>query len=153
VSPGNVLIIEESNGNACVSTGNSRKNGTCKVDDSANDEGARPAGFFVFDFDRPVDILSLDFFDVEVKEAQLGKPAATLFFHSASGIAEADVPALGNAGYTREAYTNMYNVTRLVVNMPGSGAINNLVFTEASAPAAILLTLLGAGFVFGRRKS
>lgn len=145
-SPGNVLIIKESNQNACGAN--------CNLDDSTNDEGAQPAGFFVFNFERPVNILSLDFFDIESAEANLSNPANVLYFHSATGdVSTSLVANTGNAGYERVAYNNMYNITRLVVNMPGSGSINNLVFSHVSAPATILFMLLGAGFVFGRRKA
>jgi hypothetical protein len=145
-SPGNVMIIHE-RPNECI--GNS-----CGVPD---DEADRPAGFFVFDFAEPVDILSLDFFDVEVSESQLSQPAAKLFFHLAdNSIVESSVPGIGNGNYTREVYDNLFSVSKLVVNMPGSGAINNLVLrntqsVEVSAPATLAFISLGLAFIGYRR--
>lgn len=144
-SPGNVLIIHERAGECDPVT----------CGDNPDDEGDRPAGFFVFEFDRPVDILSLDFFDIEVKEAQLSQPAASLFFHSSNGISEAAVPSLSDGDYTRVAYNTMFGITKLVVNMPGSGAINNLVFRDSvnnvSAPASLLMLLAGFGYLVRRK--
>jgi hypothetical protein len=144
-SPGNVLIIHE-RAFECNDV-------TCG--DDPDDEGSRPAGFFVFEFDRPVDILGLDFFDIEVREAQLATPSASLFFHSANGVSQTNVPSLSDGDYTRIAYETMFGITKLVVNMPGSGAINNLVFRHSannvSAPASILILLVGCGFLIRRK--
>ncbi|MFC3122055.1 hypothetical protein [Agaribacter flavus] len=147
--PGNVLIIHENN--------------TCNGNECSNpdDEGTRPAGFFVFEFtNNPVDILSLDFFDVEVTESQFGQPATKLYFFLTNNtVREADVPGIGHGHYQRENYSNMFGVTKLVVNMPGSGAINNLVFrdstpqsAEVNAPAALAFLLIGFGFIYLRRR-
>ncbi len=138
-SPGNVLIINEEkvdcDGRQC---------------EGPNDEGARPAGFFVFEFTDAVDILSLDFFDIEVKEAQRAGNDAKIFFFLENGeIEERNVPGVGNNNYTRINYEGLFNVTKMVLNMPGSGAINNLVYKhsqEVSAPSilAIMIIMLGA---------
>ncbi|MBF7074687.1 hypothetical protein ISG33_14870 [Glaciecola sp. MH2013] len=140
--PGNVMIINE--WHDCP-------NGCSNPDD----EGQRPAGFFSFDFTSPVSIVSLDFFDIEMPEAQIGTDAAKVFFHLANGTIFEQVPVLGDGGYGRETYNTMFEVTKLVVNMPGSGAINNLVYktAEVSAPgAAILLALSLGGLVLRRKK-
>lgn len=145
--PGNVLIIHE--------------NETCDGTSCSNpdDEGSRPAGFFVFNFTAPVDILSLDFFDVEVTESQLGAPATKLFFFLTNNtVREEDVPGIGNGHYQRENYSNLFGVTKLVVNMPGSGAINNLVFRDSTpdistvnAPATLGILLVGLVLIYRRR--
>lgn len=143
--PGNVLIINEErvdcDGRQC---------------EGPNDEGARPAGFFVFEFAQAVDILSLDFFDIEVAEAQRTEPDAKIFFFLAdNSVKERQVPGLGNANYARVDYTGLFNVTKIVLNMPGSGAINNLVYkhSEVSAPSALAFILLIISTMVYRRKS
>ncbi|WP_395341054.1 hypothetical protein PN836_018330 [Ningiella sp. W23] len=147
--PGNAMIIHEND--TCSGT-------VCTAPD---DEGERPAGFFTFEFADPVSILSLDFLDIEHVEAGWSNPTAAtrLYFHLAdNSIVEAGVPNTGNAGYERVSYSNMFNVTKLVVNMPGSGAINNLVFAKTSpvgmvsSPATIgLLMLFSVGLLAGRK--
>ena len=139
--PGNVMIINE--WHDCP-------NGCSRPDD----EGQRPAGFFSFNFSSPVSIVSLDFFDIEMPEAQIGTDAAKVFFHLANGTVFEQVPILGDGGYGRETYNTMFEVTKLVVNMPGSGAINNLVYktVEVSAPGAAMLLVLSLGGLVLRRK-
>ena len=139
--PGNVLIIQE------------------HPDAAPDDEGSRPAGFFTFDFTSPVQILSLDFFDTE--DSSNDEQARKIYFHLDSGaIVESAVPVLGNARYLREIYSSLFDVTKIVINLPGSGAINNLVYAHSgptanvvSAPATIALILVGGlGIAYRRRK-
>jgi|TARA_R110002012_G_scaffold112461_4_gene258208 hypothetical protein len=69
------------------------------------------------------------------------------------------VLAPGNNEYARKDFVStelasLYtNVTKLVVNLPGSGAINNLIVkaTEVPEPAGIAL-FLSAGLILLRRK-
>jgi hypothetical protein len=154
--PGNVMILNEygtgNNGGAQGFT-------DCNAETCANpdDEGTRPAGFFVFEFTRPVDILSLDFFDIELdgERNPLGPDKKVYFFFEDNTSASVNLPKLqgtGDGGYKRRKYNNMFNVTKLVVNLPGSGAINNLVYREVSAPATLGLFLSSLLFVAVRRR-
>jgi hypothetical protein len=73
-----------------------------------------------------------------------------------NSIVESSVPGIGNGNYTREVYDNLFSVSKLVVNMPGSGAINNLVLrntqsVEVSAPATLAFISLGLAFIGYRR--
>jgi len=137
--PGHVLMIQEhyvgdcSDGKRCVNSGDTGK---------ADDEGARPAGEIVFEFDELVNVHSLDFFDVENPEA--GPPPQILGFQD-DGDDIADfmvaVPETGgevgsNCGtgsaehqcethFNRVTF-NFTNINRLVVEMGGSGGIDNL---------------------------
>lgn len=148
--PGNALILNEQ---SCSTT-------FCSNPD---DEGTRPGGFFVFDFTNgPVDVLNLDFFDVEgVERTDTTSPQNLIYFFYADGTSgSTQVLAPGNNQYARKDFVateleSLYtNVTKLVVNLPGSGAINNLIVktTEVSEPAGIAL-FLGAGAFMIRRRS
>lgn len=119
--PGNVLILNEVN--SCTP-------GPCSPDD----EGSRPAGFFKFVFSNPVDILSIDFFDIESSEANSSSPNNTIFFSikGQSTLTQVNVPDTGGDNFLRQEYTNLFNVESFVLNMPGSGAIDNLVFKNSS---------------------
>ncbi|GBL04632.1 hypothetical protein [Glaciecola sp. KUL10] len=118
--PGNVLILNEQN--------------TCNgVPCGPDDEGARPAGFFKFEFSNPVDILNIDFFDIESNEASSSSPNNAIFFSikGQSELVRLNVPDTGGSNLVRKEYTNLFNVESFVLNMPGSGAIDNLVFRNS----------------------
>ena len=149
--PGNALILNEQPCNATSCT-------------NPDDEGTRPGGFFVFDFtDGPVDILNLDFFDVEgVERTDTTSPQNLIYFFYADGTSgSTQVLAPGNNEYARKDFVStelasLYtNVTKLVVNLPGSGAINNLIVkaTEVPGPAGIALFLSAGVILLRRRKS
>ena len=146
--PGNVLILNEQN--TCA-------NGPCGPDD----EGQRPAGFFKFVFSNPVDILNIDFFDIESDEANLSSPNNAIFFSikGQAGLTRLNVPDTGGSNLVRQEYTNLFNVESFVLNMPGSGAIDNLVFRSSdntstgviSAPLSLGLFSFGLIALFRRR--
>lgn len=146
--PGNVLILNEQN--TCG-------NGPCGPDD----EGQRPAGFFKFVFSNPVDILNIDFFDIESDEANLSSPNNAIFFSikGQAGLTRLNVPDTGGSNLVRQEYTNLFNVESFVLNMPGSGAIDNLVFRSSdntstgviSAPLSLGLFSFGLIALFRRR--
>lgn len=150
--PGNALILNEHD--SCNAT-------ACNDPD---DEGTRPGGFFVFDFtDGPVDILNIDFFDIEGVEQNGTNEAKNLmyfFYADGSTTGEFAVDAPGDNKYFRRDFVDttpesLYtNVTRLVINLPGSGAINNLIIrsTEVSAPASFGILMLSCWGVIARRK-
>ncbi|GEA11927.1 hypothetical protein [Alteromonas sp. KUL49] len=147
--PGSVLILHE-RPYEC-------SNGVCANPD---DEGTRPAGFFAFDFAEPTAIVSLDFFDIEYNEANTATKVSSLYFHLSDGsIVQSDVVDTGDGGYERVEYANMFDVVKLVVNMPGSGAINNLVFgqnptvvTPVSAPAVLGMLMLSFSYLARRSR-
>lgn len=147
--PGNALILNE---HSCSTT-------FCSNPD---DEGTRPGGFFVFDFTAgPVDILNLDFFDVEdVERTDTTSPQNLIYFFYADGTSgSTQVLAPGDNEYARKDFVateleSLYtNVTKLVVNLPGSGAINNLIVrtAEVSEPAGLALFLCAGVFMVRRR--
>lgn len=158
--PGNVLILQE-NTTGC-------SDGIC---DTPDDEGDRPGGFFDFRFDDLVTILSLDFFDVEDKQSDKPNASDIQFFTIVNGAEEEitglnggngfEAPDLVNGGFARTFFglNGIDNVSRLRINLPGSGAIDNLVFhngdsTDVPAPSTFgLFALVSIGMLYSRRKS
>lgn len=152
IDPGNILIIQENN----IGCGD----GIC---DKPDDEANRPNGWFDIEFDTPVFLSSIDFFDVEVEEdnrpdAQITLTTATgseIFFtpntggnftytenmQSASGAAFARPGAYNT--WDRQFF-NVAEVTMIRINMGGSGGIDNIRFaTNVPTPAPLALTALG----------
>lgn len=146
-NPGNVLILQE-NDKGCA-------DGVC---DKPDDESTRAAGYFEFSFTSLVSILNIDFFDVEDSAGQDKKFYAIQFFDEANNEIHQDhyVPKMGDGQFVRQAFTGIDNVKRLVLNMPGSGAIDNLAFRTAEVPEpstlAILFVALGFSLRYKRMK-
>ncbi len=139
-NPGNVLILQE-NKRGCG-------DGVC---DRPDDEGTRAAGYFEFTFNSLVDILNIDFFDVEDQAGQDSKFFAIQFFDTDNNEIHKNnyVPTMGDGQFVRQAFSGIDGVKRLVLNMPGSGAIDNLAFRateEVPAPVALLILALGLAF-------
>jgi hypothetical protein len=145
--PGNVLILQENN-EGC-------SDGIC---DTPDDEASRAAGYFEFSFTSLVSILNIDFFDVEDKAGQDQKFYAIQFFDGDNKEIHKNnyVPTMGDGQFVRQAFTGIDNVKRLVLNMPGSGAIDNLAFRTAEVPEpgtlAILFVALGFSLRYKRMK-
>jgi hypothetical protein len=157
--PGNVLILQE-NTYYCG-------DGVC---DRPDDEGDRAAGFIDFNFDDLVTILSLDFFDVEDRRSDIPNASDIQFFTIVNGAEEEitglnggngfEAPDLVNGGFARTFFglSGIENVSRLRINLPGSGAIDNLVFhtgetTDVPAPSTFgLFALVFAGMIYNRKK-
>jgi hypothetical protein len=148
--PGNILIIQENNTGCSV--------GTCSDPD---DVGARPAGKLIFEFTSIVEILSLDFFDIEnvtgnnENSDQTGSEIR--FFDKFDGELFAGdyfVPGTGgNNTWDRLFFTGVTGVSKLEVNLAGSGGIDRLSYSVVPVPAAVWLfgTAL-LGFIgFSRR--
>jgi hypothetical protein len=147
--PGNILIIQE-NDSGCG-------DGTCN---SPDDEGDRPAGIISFQFTRAIELLSLDFFDVETAEDGATANNRIRLYDTAN------TEVFANTYYTPDTGgDNMWDqvlfgqglmgIGRIEVYMGGSGAIDNLVYNVVPVPAAIWLfgTAL-LGFIgFSRRTS
>ena len=142
-NPGNILILQE-NSHGCG-------DGIC---DEPDDEGNRPAGFFEFEFDTLVNIISIDFFDIENAEAT--NFANRISFYEGDTLKTlGEVPSTGDGDYARTLF-NIMSIDRLVINMPGSGGIDNLVFStghiDVPAPAALGLLAMGLVTMRLRRK-
>ena len=148
-NPGNILIIQE-NSPGC-STG---------ICDDPDDEGRRPAGHLLFEWDAPVDLVSLDFFDIENQpgnDENNGVPGSEIRFLDEFGndlFTNLFVPGTGGDNtWGRLAFTGITGIRALEVNLYGSGAIDNLSYSVVPVPAAVWLfgTAL-LGFIgFSRR--
>lgn len=149
-APGNVLIIQETND--CNFT-----TGFCAEPD---DEGSQAAGRFEFTFNSAVTLNTLDFFDIEFNENN-GHPDSEihLFDMNGSEIFSGSffVPNTnGDNKWNQLDFGNAAGVKRMVIEMKGSGAIDNLAYTAIPVPAAIWLFgtgLLGLVGIAGRKKS
>lgn len=140
ISPGNLLILQEHD--------------TCDAEfcTEPDDEGARPAGTISFTFERAVFIDSLDFFDIEGSESDIG----TVVLYSLGGveIASFTIPDTGGDNHWQRLLIGVGEVGAIDINMGGSGAIDNLQFA-VPLPAGLPL-MLGALSILGmtrRRKS
>lgn len=143
-NPGNVLILQE-NSSGCG-------DGVCNYPD---DEGNRAAGYFEFNFSSIVSILNIDFFDVEDSVNQDSKFYAIHFFDQDNNEIHNNyfVPSMNDGEFVRMAFSGVDNVKRLVLNMPGSGAIDNLAFraSEVPEPSTFALLSLALGFTFRKK--
>jgi hypothetical protein len=142
-NPGNVLILQE-NSTGC-------EDGVCNYPD---DEGSRAAGYFEFSFSSIVSILNIDFFDVEDSVNQDAKFYAIHFFDKDNNEIHNDhyVPVMEDGQFVRMAFSGIDNVKRLVLNLPGSGAIDNLAFRAAEVPEPSTFALLSIALAFTLRK-
>lgn len=134
-TPGNVLIMQ----NADVLDG--CNTGIC---DTPNDEnGTDPAGYFEFSFGKIVDIISLDTFDIEdngefVIQFFANNNLVTTMTESSAGLGAAVLQEMGDGEFVRQIL-NVVGVDTIRIQLPGSGAIDNLAFRtqEVSAPATL----------------
>ena len=138
-SPGNVLIIQETNDCNFIT-------GFCSVPD---DEGSQPAGTFEFIFNSVVILETLDFFDIELNENN-NNPDSEIHLYDASNseifIGSFFVPNTnGDNKWNQRDFGSVAGVKRMVIEMKGSGAIDNLVFSAVPIPAAIWL--FGSGLL------
>ena len=149
VDLGNMLIIEQD--------GTGFEDG---IVDDPNDEGSRPAGSFTFDFSE--DIFAFDIVDVESLFLEDG----TVDFFSGGGLVtpSAIVPfsafgvTFGDNVANRVPWMTTSTLTidpfrRVVINMGGSGAVDNIRYTRAAEPGSLLLMGLGlVGLAAWRRR-
>jgi len=136
--PGNVLIIQSEKHNVCADPAS----GFCETPD---DEGH--GGAFFFDFAAPVTLWSIDFFDIEDSEDH-GNPDSEILLYGADDtlLASFYVPATGGDNTWDTFYFDgVSDVTRLVVELAGSGAIDNLSYAVVPVPAAVWL--FGSGLL------
>ena len=131
--------------------------------DNPTDEGQRPAGFFTISFADPISSFGLDLVDIDLAE-QMG---GALEFYSGGmllgsltfeDLAAADASiVLGNNSANRVApiLASMFQASsfdQVIVQMGGSGAIDNLEFQPTSVPEPALSLLLGAGLALAARR-
>ena len=128
-NPGNILIIQE--------------NGPCSTESCVepDDEGARAAGKFFIEFAQPVELLSIDFFDIEEPESM---GTIRLFGESGELPDMFAVPNTGGDNTWDSVLFNVSGVTGIEIYMGGSGAIDNITY-EAAAP----VPLPAAAWLFG----
>jgi len=139
--PGNVLIIQEHNyrGNC--------DDGTCNQPD---DEGGRPAGYFSFDFSSAIQLISLDFFDIETAEDNASMNNRIVLFDAADAeITTMNIdyhtPYTGGDNLWKQLLFDsatdpeLLSIGRIDVYMGGSGAIDNLTYNVVPIPASLWL--------------
>ena len=139
--PRNVLIIQEHNyrGNC--------NDGTCNKPD---DEAGQPAGYFSFDFANPIELISLDFFDIEAGEnGSSANNRIVLYDASDALITGMDVayrtPYTGGDNLWKQLLFDsttdpeLLGIGRMDIYMAGSGAIDNLVYNVVPVPASLWL--------------
>ena len=134
--PGHILIIQENN-TGCADL----------VCDDPDDEGRRRAGKLTFEFQKTVELLSLDFFDIENtagNDEDSGQPGSEvrLFDAMNNEIAAGTYFTPGTGGdntWDRLFFNGISGVRKLEVNLYGSGAIDNLTYSVVPVPAAVWL--------------
>ena len=131
IAPGNILVIQEDGD--CDAF-------TCTTPD---DEGSRPAGQFIIEFDQAVTLNSIDFFDVELPESGPTDDNRISLFDINNDLIALDffTPDTGGDNQWDRAVFDVSGVSRIVINMGGSGAIDNINVTVVPVPAALPLFL------------
>jgi len=138
-NPGNVLIIQERND--CNFTA-----GFCATPD---DEGSRPGGEFEFLFSSDITLETIDFFDIE-KIEDSGNPNSEihLFDSSDNEILPGTFFVPSTAGdnmWNQLSFASTVGVRRIVIELNGSGAIDNLTYqNEHVVPVPAAAWLFGS---------
>jgi len=131
--PGNILIVQERND--C-----DFQTGFCATPD---DEGSRPGGEFEFVFSQAITLESIDFFDIEQIENNHNPNSEIHLFNSAGDEIQAGmffVPGTGGDNlWNRLDFGSVSDVRRIVIELNGSGAIDNLTYQVVPVPAAAWL--------------
>ncbi len=137
--PDKVLILQE-NGSGCG-------DGVCN---SPDDEGSRPAGILTFKFGSVIELLSMDFFDIETAEDGATPNNRIRLYTDTDGNNE----VLANTFYTPDTggdrlwdqvvfdssvNPELASLRRIDVYMGGSGALDNLQYKVVPVPASVWL--------------
>lgn len=150
---GKLIIIQE-NTIGC-------SDGVC---DAPDDEGSRPAGTLIFDFDVAVTSFGFDLVDVESLASENG--SLTLY----DGATSVDIPmssllaglSLGNNSANRidallvptlNGFGPLAQITKAELNLAGSAGIDNVTFTPVPEPSTAALLALGAAVLGARARS
>ena len=133
-SPGNVLIIQE-NEDSC-----NFGSGFCAVPD---DEGSNPAGLIELVFNQDIILETIDFFDIELEEND-GNPNSRIHLYDALGNEIQRgmwfVPSTGGDNLWNQLdFEGVAPVRRIVIELAGSGAIDNITYQVVPVPAAAWL--------------
>lgn len=150
LSPGNVLIIQE-NTDSCTPDGNGGYTNCSDPDD----EGRRPAGTISVVFTDAVDLVSIDFFDVELLEDGMTENNRIQLYADAAKNLPINIdfftPAMGSGNAADNKWDRVMfgieDVMAIDINFGGSGAIDNIVFNYDNVPAPGALALLGLGLL------
>ena len=146
--------------------------GTCS---SADDEGSRPAGSLILEFEGVIDSIGMDLIDVEgPSEFDASAGFVATFLMGGQALAQVGFGAFidplapaffdptvvfGNNSANRiapvtAAALGIGGFDRVEFNFGGSAAIDNIVWTEVPAPGVLSLLLpgLAGGFAAARRR-
>ncbi|MFT2090632.1 hypothetical protein [Paraglaciecola sp. 2405UD69-4] len=169
-TPDNVLIMQNADFINDSANGNTCDAFSCTTPNDEN--GTNPAGYFEFTFDTLVDIISLDTFDIEDNgefviqffandnlvatrvETDKAVGDTVSIFDSADYTVQAGDDTLltmGDGQFVRQLL-NITGIDRLRVQIPGSGAIDNLAFRTAEVPAPATLSLLAFAMLLIARR-
>ena len=165
---GNILI-SQTNSTGCAA--GQAPGSALDICDDPNDEGARPAGSFDITFTTAVDVFGFDLIDVEDAIATPTGELGSIVFHEGLTSASLDwtdlqtrdgsivfgdnsanrVGAFTPAEVTALTGTTLTQFDRVVINMGGSGGIDNLIIPEPGTAGLLVLGMLGIA-AMGRRR-
>ncbi len=147
---GNVLILQEND--TGIGDG---------IADDPDDEGSRPAGQLIFDFDTTIQSLGFDLVDLE---GAVSETSSIEFFLGGSSVLSIDFSEFeaGGAFDMGAVYGNNFlnridpitvsgGFDRAVISLGGSAAVDNVSFA-VPAPGAAALLGLGGLVAAGRRR-
>lgn len=138
---GNVLIVQQRND--CDFDA-----GFCATPDA---EGDHPAGEFAFEFDTDIILMSLDYFDIERGEGNGNSNSEIHLFDSdgheiLAGMFSAPSTG-GDNKWNRLDFDSVRGVRSMVVELAGSGAIDNLEYQVVPLPATAWLFVSSLGLL------
>jgi hypothetical protein len=146
--PGAILIINE-NQYGCG-------DGVCNTpDDERTRFSNKSTGFFQFDFDQAVDLTSLDFFGVEGAESATDTHNQIFFLGEGMTVAGSvlHTPDTGGDNSWDRLTFSYTGVRRLIVELAGSGGIDNLAGSmNVPEPGTLALLLSGILLLSMRRR-
>jgi hypothetical protein len=142
-SPGNILVIQAGGGGPCDAS-------ACKT---SRDQGGSNPGMFHFDFSQPVDITSIDFFDIDP-----GEEGAPVVFFDKDGneigryLTEMTTMDMGSPGDPARSWTrvifDLAGVQRIDLALGGSGGIDNIQ-GKMAIPLPAVAFLFPSGLIAG----
>jgi hypothetical protein len=162
--PGYILILHEKP-NKCRNSSGAQvqfSTGTAVSCDDPDDIGARPAGRFEIEFNKPITLQTIDFFDVETAESGPG-PNNEIVLYDVDGSQILDngpfyTPDTGGDNKWSQVVFNTIGVKKIELRMAGSGGIDNITgdigaIPEPGTSAAFLAGLMVLGVARRRRRA